>query len=135
MRTTDKGDIAELAIAANLATRGYRVLVPFGVSGDYDLVIDRNGNFERIQVKYASLVDGVIPVRSRTHSNTSNKQVTRCYTESDIDWLAIYEPISQECFYIHSDILGEGKSILHLRVERPKSNHPSIRMAKDYQQI
>ena len=47
-----KGDLAELKVACDLRRRGYLVLIPFGEAAPYDLVIDRNGNLERVQVKY-----------------------------------------------------------------------------------
>jgi hypothetical protein len=132
MKTTTKGDIAELRVAADLVARGYAVLMPFGVSHDYDLVVDREGSFERIQVKYAKAVNEVIPVRTRTHSNTSKGQTMRKYSADDFEWLAVYEP-TEGCFYIPSSLLGQ--TILHLRLTEPKNGHRSPRMAKDFRSI
>jgi hypothetical protein len=35
-----KGDLAELKVAADLVTQGWRILLPFGEDHDYDLGID-----------------------------------------------------------------------------------------------
>ncbi len=50
-----------------------------------------------------------------------------------IEWLAIYDSATDRCFYISAAELGEGKSMLHLRLE-PTRNGQSvgIRYARDY---
>jgi Holliday junction resolvase-like predicted endonuclease len=47
-----KGDLAEMLVAADLVRRGYKVALPFGEDWDYDLIVDRDGRLERVQVKY-----------------------------------------------------------------------------------
>lgn len=37
---TQKGDVAELAVALDLRRRGFRVAIPLGEDQDYDLIID-----------------------------------------------------------------------------------------------
>ena len=91
--TKKKGDLAELRVACDLVAKGYRVAIPFGEDSDYDLVVDREGNLERVQVKYASSATGVIQVRCGSHSLTNGKvKRTKRYTAGSIDWLAVYDP-------------------------------------------
>jgi hypothetical protein len=47
--TKKVGDMAELAIAADLSACGYRILFPYGEDCDYDLAIERDESvhFER----------------------------------------------------------------------------------------
>ena len=48
--TKRKRRIAELAVMAEAIARGYRVSIPFGEDSPYDLVVERNGRLERVQV-------------------------------------------------------------------------------------
>ncbi len=50
-----KGDLAEMLVAADLVRRGYKVALPFGEDWDYDLIVERDGRLERVQVKYIDL--------------------------------------------------------------------------------
>jgi hypothetical protein len=43
-----KGDLAELKVAADLRSRGYRIAFPYGEDWDYDLILCRHdGRLER----------------------------------------------------------------------------------------
>jgi len=138
LTTKQKGNIAELAIAADLAKRGFTVALPYGEYGDWDLLVDRHwaqwtgmhGKFERVQVKYAALVNGCVPVRNRCHSVTAGR-VRSTYSYNDrVDWVAVYEPTTDQCYYIHNSALtGE---LLTLRVNPTLKKHSGIRWAKDY---
>jgi hypothetical protein len=39
-------------VAADLRGRGFKLAFPFGEDWDYDLIIERAGKLERVQVKY-----------------------------------------------------------------------------------
>jgi hypothetical protein len=47
-----KGDLAELKVAADLMERGCRISIPFGEDCDYDLIADYEGRLHRVQVKH-----------------------------------------------------------------------------------
>jgi hypothetical protein len=49
--TRSRGNAAEAAVLAAFATRGYRVLVPFGDAHPYDLAVHASGAFIRVQCK------------------------------------------------------------------------------------
>jgi PD-(D/E)XK endonuclease len=75
-----KGDLAELKVACDLRRRGYLVLIPFGEEAPYDIVIDRDGKLERIQVKYRDRGDGAVievPCYSQTVIGGKVRSVTR----------------------------------------------------------
>jgi hypothetical protein len=129
-----KGDLAELKVAADLIERGYRVAIPFGEDNDFDLILCRGDQLERVQVKYACSNGEVIPVKCYSHSLTNGRiRQTKRYTAKTIDWLAVYDATTKSCFYIPSAELGSGKSILHLRLTEAKNcQRRGIRFAEDY---
>jgi hypothetical protein len=121
-----KGDLAELMVAADLRRRGFKIAIPFGEDCDFDLVLIRGEQLERVQVKYAESNGVVIPVRCRSHSLTNGKvRRTKRYTAAMIDLLAVYDRTSSRCYYIPAKELGEGRSILHLRL-KPALNRQYI---------
>src|SRR5581483_6769398 len=90
--TKQRGDVAELKVACDLRRRGCTVAIPFGEDCDYDLVIDRSGRLERVQVKHTESDGAVISVQCRSHSLTNGRiRRTKNYTAATIDWLAVYD--------------------------------------------
>jgi hypothetical protein len=139
MNTKQKGNIAELAVAADLVKRGFVVALPFGEYGDWDLLIDRHwaqwtgsaGRFERVQVKYAMKVNGYIPVRNRCHSVTAGRVTKTVRYNSTVEWLAVYEPTTDACYYVPNVWLA--KEEMRLRLDTLKNGHVNgIKWAKDY---
>jgi hypothetical protein len=132
-----KGDLAELAVAADLVRQGHRVLFPFGEDARYDLVVERAGMFERVQVKHTTARDGVLEVNCRSQSLTNGRvRATTRYTARDIEWLAVYEPVNGGCFYVPASELGDGRDRISLRVAPPRNNQRvGIRMAAAYARL
>jgi hypothetical protein len=130
-----KGDLAELKVAADLVERGYRIAIPFGEDVDFDLILVRGDKLERVQVKYTRSNGRVIVVRCRSHSLTNGKvRQTKYYTASTIDWLGVYDAATGRCYYIPADELGNGRSVLHLRLTETRNRQRrGIRYAAHYQ--
>ena len=63
--TTDKGEIGEAEVIADLRRRGHGVAIPIGHSLPFDLVLVRRdtGALERVQVKYTTSDGRVVVVR------------------------------------------------------------------------
>jgi hypothetical protein len=132
-----KGDLAELRVAADLLARGYKIAFPYGEDWDYDLVLCRGGALERVQVKYTRSNGAVVVVRARSQSLTNGRvRQTKRYTAQTIDWLAVWESSLDRCFYVPASELGEGMSMLHLRLT-PARNGQVIgtRDARRYEHI
>jgi hypothetical protein len=133
-----KGDIAELKVAADLRTRGYKLAFPYGEDVDFDLILCRdNGALERVQVKYARSDGRVIVVQCRSHSLTSGKvKTTKYYTAATIDWLGVWDATEDRCFYIPASELGAGISRLSLRLAPTRNGQlRGIRSAEQYMLI
>jgi hypothetical protein len=130
-----KGDLAELAVAADLHRRGLKVAFPFGEDWDYDLVLCRPaGTLERVQVKYTRSDGQTMTVRCRSHSLTNGKvRATKHYTRETIDWLAAYDATTGRCYYVPAELLGAGMSVLTLRLSPARNGqHVRVRMAEDF---
>jgi PD-(D/E)XK endonuclease len=133
-----KGDLAELKVAADLRARGYRIAIPYGEDWDFDLILCRDdGNLERVQVKYARSNGCVIEVQACSHSLTNGQvRATKYYTAATIDWLAVWEPSLDRCFYLPATELGAGMNYLTLRLSPSRNNQVrGIRMAARYTTI
>ena len=132
-----KGDLAELAVAADLLRRGYKIAFPYGEDWDFDLVICRDGVLERVQTKYTASDGCVIDVRCMSQSLTNGHvRATKRYTAKMIDWLAVYDATSQQCFYIPANELRDGRRGISLRLTPPRNNQRArIRWARDYHSL
>jgi PD-(D/E)XK endonuclease len=132
--TKRKGDLAELKVACDLLEKGHRVAFPFGEDCDYDLVLDRGGKLERVQVKHAHSQGRVITVYCASASLTNGKVKRRKrYTAASIDWLAVYDRGTDRCFYIPAAELGDGRARLNLRLSETRNGQRcGIRYAEDY---
>jgi hypothetical protein len=129
-----KGDLAELKVAADLLERGYRIAIPFGEDCNFDLILCRGDQLERVQVKHAESDGVVIHVKCYSDSLTNGRvRQTKHYTPAMIDWLAVYDATSKRCCYIPAEELGEGRSGIHLRLaETRNGQRRGIRFADDY---
>ena len=134
LNTKAKGDLAELKVASDLLSRGYRIALPYGEDWDFDLIIYRNARFERIQVKHVTSSGNVLGVKCRSHSLTNGKvKRTKHYTADTVDWIAAYDSTTDQCFYIPAAELGAGRSMLHLRLGPTRNGQVArIRNAHDY---
>lgn len=130
----EKGDLAELVIASDLRRRGCKVAIPYGEDWDYDLVIERKGRLERVQVKHTESNGDVIAVKCCSHSLTNGRiRRTKRYTAATIDWLAVYDRTTDRCYYIPASELGDGRREIRLRVSPARNNQRAkIRLAADY---
>lgn len=129
-----KGDLAELMVAADILRRGHKIAFPFGEDWDFDLIVCRHGALERVQVKHAQSDGAVIAVRCSSHSLTNGKvRRTKRYTPAMIDWIAVYDPTTERCYYVPAAELGAGRVVLHLRLAPAHSGRRAgIHDASDY---
>ncbi len=92
MDTKLKADIAESAVTTELLKRGFRVLHPVGDRLAYDLGVDLEGRFLRLQVKSAWFDKKakcfVVDVR-RTKTNR-RRMLRQRYNADDFDFAIIY---------------------------------------------
>jgi hypothetical protein len=132
MNSTQIGAIGEARLLYEAAKRGYKVAIPVGHDWRYDVIVERDGNLERVQVKTMNSDGDVIKVptfSNRTHVN--GKQVSISYHPSEFDWIVAFDITTDTCYFIPScDMTGGG---LRLRINPSKNNQiKKVRWAKDY---
>lgn len=125
------GDLAEAMVIAALIRRGERVLKPISPSCRYDLVLDRNGHFYRVQCKTARLnKHGAVEVPTSNPVGRVNTKWKPYYGHADL--FGAYCPDTDKCYLIPVDECGPRS--VSLRVHPSKNNQASgIRYAKDFE--
>lgn len=95
MRTIDKGTVAELSCAARFSELGYVVLFP-SQTCRYDFAIEKNGEFQRVQVKTATLKrNGVATADLRTRGPYRAEEP---YSAEQVDLFAFWCPETREVY-------------------------------------
>jgi prevent-host-death family protein len=129
----DKGNAAELAIAAEAARLGLSVLMPITEHERFDLVLGIAGRLFRVQCKWASRRGEVIQVRLRSsyHSPTRG-YVVKTYAPEEIDLVAVHCG-DLNCSYLLPVELFAGRSTVYLRLGPARNNQrASVHFAARY---
>jgi hypothetical protein len=127
MHKKTKGSIAEMEVASLLMKKGWNVLFPFGENNRYDLVAEKGGKFNRVQVKYVTPKNGALNVGCKS----SNNWTVDKYTAGQIDFIAVYNPISRDVFFVPASQFNS--SAIKLRFEKTRNNQRiGIKRAEDY---
>lgn len=116
--TTEKGEIGEAEVIADLRRQGHGVAIPLGHSHPFDLILIRRntGDLERVQVKFTTSDGRRVVVRCASHS----EWVSYYHTAASVDWLATFDATSKKVYYLHS-CQWDGSSGVALRLE-PTAN-------------
>ena len=128
--TKSKGDTCEGIVMATLLRLGKPILLPFGENLRYDLVVDEDGKFTRIQCKSGLLKNGVISFR--TCSSHYHRGGTSRDYRGEADLFGVYCPQNGKVYLIPvEDAPGRR---CHLRVDSTRNNQAKgIRLASDYE--
>lgn len=97
------GDITQSQVMSALLKRGGKVLMPFGDNLRYDLVVEENGQFRRIQCKTGKIVRGAIvfSVASSQYHRGGKRQDYR----GQIDAFGVFCPDNDKVYIIPIDDL------------------------------
>ena len=122
--TTQKGAIAETAIALEATKLGFVVSRPMTEGRRYDLIIDTGSCLLRVQCKWAKRRRGVVVVDTTTRRSTPQGYVFTTYTADEIDGVAAYCQELEECYFVPISRVA-GRRGLHLRLV-PAVNHQEL---------
>jgi len=118
----------ELRFAAEFIRQGWNIFLPYGDDSPVDLLIEKNGDFKRVQIKTTSPIKGAVICRLKSSNNWQVKK----YTFKEIDFFGIYDYQNKKGYLLPIKE-GEGMTQLHLRIEESKNNQKEgIRLAQDY---
>lgn len=130
LTTNDIGERAQGVILAIVMKYGYTVLIPFGEGRRYDMVIEKDAQFFRLQCKTGRYKNGVIKFNACS-SNWFNK-TRKCYTRKDIDYFAVYCEYTEKIYLVPVEDINSTDGVL--RIEPTANNQTKgIRWAKDYE--
>ena len=80
------GQITELKCQTYLIEHGWNVLIPIGNYLKYDLVIEKDGKFYRVQCKHATELETGFRVRTRYDKRENGRVVKETYSNKDIEY-------------------------------------------------
>jgi prevent-host-death family protein len=128
-----KGNVAELAIAAEAARFGLSVLKPLTEHERYDLAIGLADQLLRVQCKWASHDGSVVCVHVARCRTSRRGNIRSSYTEDEIDALAAYCEDLDKCYLLPASMVA-GRHAIHLRTAAPKNNQrAAINYAAHYE--
>ncbi len=136
MRDTSRiGEISRWQIVAALTRRGKQLLLPVGDHLRYDLAIDDEGTFLRVQCKTGRLRNGV--VRFLTCSidsrNRNGKTICRGY-RGEAELFGVYCPDNGKCYLVPVETVPTLKAFL--RIDPPRNGQKTrILWAEDYEVV
>ena len=117
-------------IMADALKRGYKVAMPLGEDWRYDLIVLKRGKLLRVQCKYVESNNGVVKVRCETHDGRNYYK----YKQEDLDYIAVYDKVTDKCYYVNCSYLGEkGRGALNLRISKTRNGQKKkILSAKEF---
>jgi len=92
MLPKQKGDMALGRAISHFLSNGYEVCLPIGDKRDYDLVIEKEGELARVQVKYAGLHRGMKTCKAalRVMGGNQSYYSAKKYTDDAFEYLFVY---------------------------------------------
>ena len=99
--SNQSGDLSEQAVKLELIRRGWIVLEPSSRDAVYDLVVDRGGSFETIQVKTmnGNSIAKIVDRSGEVVSKNGKERESIDYAKHGIDWLVGYSKENNECYF------------------------------------
>lgn len=124
------GERAQAQIAAAVMEYGYTILIPFGEGRRYDMVMEKDNHFYRLQCKAGRYKDGVVVFN--TCSVHWWARTKRSYTKEEIDFFAVYCRFTGKSYLVPVEDVGT--TLGSLRVEPTANNQQKgVRWAEDYE--
>jgi prevent-host-death family protein len=132
--TNNKGNAAELAIAAEAAKLGLPVFAPLTEHGRYDLVLEVAGRLLRVQCKWGACNGETISVRlSSSYHSPTRGYVVRKYTAEEVDAIGVYCDRTRRCYLVPIEhVAGVGRLTLRLTPAR-NNQRAALNFAVEYE--
>lgn len=125
-----RGQATEAIVTSDFLLRGIPVLVPRYDNTPYDVVVELQESFYKIQIKTAYGGPDTICFETLSTRATSSGYERRDY-EGLIDYFAIYSPETDQTYLVHIDEASTGKMVL--RLTKPDNNQEvGVNPAEDF---
>jgi hypothetical protein len=133
------GERAQAYVIAKFLEVGYNVLVPYGDSSRYDLVIeDAEGRFWRVQVKTAWIEGGnqgyikFATTSLRSQSTNGRVVYSRVGYQGQVDYFAVYSHELRKVYLL--PVTEVSQTRMHLRLAPSKNKQErGVHWAADYE--
>ena len=133
MTPSEKGAVAELAIALAAAKLGLGVSRPMLEGERYDLVLDMRPGLLRVQCKWAVFRGSVVEVRLATWRRTLDGLRSTTYDEAEIDAVGAYCAALDRCYLLPMPLVS-GRRAVYLRLSTTRNNQTRrINWAQQYE--
>jgi hypothetical protein len=106
----ERGEWAELCFMERAAMHGLRVSKPHGESAPYDVVVEWEGRFRRVQVKST-----IYRRRGESYSLNVMGPGRKAYRRGVVDFVAVYLIPIDRWYIIPYEALGESKCSVHFK--------------------
>ncbi len=112
MGNIEKGHIGQLIVKETLLNLEYNIFSPELENGKIDLIIEKNNEYLKIQIKTVQTIRGYkqIPVRKVSH-NMGNYKIKH-YTREDIDYFIGVDVDTRDVYMIPIEIIEQYKNII-----------------------
>jgi len=134
--TATKGEASECAILARLIASGYKCLIPWGHDHRYDIAIDHDGEFVRIQCKTAryNKVRGTVQFNTiTTYARVGGKPHLRKGYKGEADYFGVYCPEIGKVYLVPVEEMPDGGTGVLRLYPTKNSQQKGVRWAKDYE--
>ena len=134
-----RGSRTEARVTTELLELGISVCAPIFGNERYDLIVDQNGELERVQVKTAyshhERADTVVVGFESTVYQSCGKPKKTDYTASEIDSYIVYCPKRDCSLYVPFDETPRTQMSFSFRdkIEYNAHNRKAIHFAEDYE--
>ena len=119
-KTIEKGYLGDLLVQTQFLKNGYNLFKPVLENGKVDLIVEKNNNYFKIQIKTVQIENNkkIIPLRKISHNMGEYK--IKLYTKDDID------------FFIGADIETNDLYILPISFSSKYNRSVSINNCQQY---
>jgi hypothetical protein len=132
MDTKTKGSIAVGAVMSRLLKSGRVLLLPVGDNERYDLVVEDDEEFKRVQVKVGRVKNGAVHFDTSSTNYVKGKWKRTKYT-GQVEFFGVHCPEIDKTYLISAEEIDKLYGAC-LRLEDAKNKQTKgVRFAKDYE--
>lgn len=131
MSPAEKGSLTEAILLAELLKRCFIVLKPVYTHARYDLVIELDGQFKKIQCKTGQLRNGRVIFNTHSIEWKQGRVAHHRHYQDDVDYFLVYCYENNESYFV--PVGDAGKHTCSVRIEPTKNSQmKNVLWAKDY---